>query len=547
MKFRCTLASVTILFSHSVLAESPLEKYVHAPDDSFGWEIVESQEGDKHTVLLVDMVSQNWLTAKEVDRTEWRHWLVITVPEEVTPGPALLYISGGSNNGNQPSANESTLQIASLANAVVGELRMVPNQPLVFHDDGNARYEDDLLAYSWVQYLQSNDPRWLPRGAMVKAAVRAMDTITAVMSEEEQGALDIDEFVVAGGSKRGWTTWMTGAFDDRVVAIAPIVIDVLNVKESMKHHFEAYGFWAPSIGDYVNHGIMKEWDNPKLTELYRLVDPYHYLDQLKMPKLVLNATGDQFFLPDSSQFYWEELKGPKYLRYVPNGEHSLGGTDGIETLAVFFTMIRQEIEFPVYRWEVSEANVLKVFTEQEPQSIQHWQANNPTARDFRVTAIGPSYAATDVAKKSDGVYEVALGEPESGWTANLVELTFDVGLPKPLKLSTPVYVLPDELPFAGKHLDLETSITLVCRGNSDAYGDLIEVSNSVASEYEFDVEQIQANGNLYLNWNRPDVFGARFGLIRQAFDGRGCENPAIQLESGPDITLPPITFEDPET
>ena len=88
---------------------------------------------------------------------------------------------------------------------------------------------------------------------------------------------------------------MTGAFDDRVVAIAPIVIDVLNVQVSMKHHFEAYGFWSPSIGDYVNHGIMKEWENPKLAELYRYIDPYHFIDRLKMPKLVLNATGDQFF------------------------------------------------------------------------------------------------------------------------------------------------------------------------------------------------------------------------------------------------------------
>ena len=30
-----------------------------------------------------------------------------------------------------------------------------------------------------------------------------------------------------------------------------------------------------------------------------------------MPKFVLNAAGDQFFLPDSSQFYYDELKGPK--------------------------------------------------------------------------------------------------------------------------------------------------------------------------------------------------------------------------------------------
>ncbi len=31
-------------------------------------------------------------------------------------------------------------------------------------------------------------------------------------------------FIVAGASKRGWTTWTTGAVDKRVIAIVPIVM-----------------------------------------------------------------------------------------------------------------------------------------------------------------------------------------------------------------------------------------------------------------------------------------------------------------------------------
>ena len=52
-----------------------------------------------------------------------------------------------------------------------------------------------------------------------------------------------------------------------------------------------------------------------------------------MPKFIVNATGDQFFLPDSSQFYFDELPGPKYLRYMPNYDHSQG-TDAAVALLV---------------------------------------------------------------------------------------------------------------------------------------------------------------------------------------------------------------------
>ena len=61
----------------------------------------------------------------------------------------------------------------------------------------------------------------------------------------------IRNFIVTGESKRGWTTWTTAAVDSRVVAIAPLVIDVLNLEVSMQHHWDAYGYWAPAVQDYV--------------------------------------------------------------------------------------------------------------------------------------------------------------------------------------------------------------------------------------------------------------------------------------------------------
>jgi len=106
---------------------------------------------------------------------------------------------------------------------------------------------------------------------MVKSAVRAMDTIEALCDQVDEKVKPTG-FVVAGASKRGWTTWMTAAVDDRVAAIIPIVIDVVNVKPSMEHHHAAYGFWAPAINDYVHHKIINRRETPEYEALLKLVD-----------------------------------------------------------------------------------------------------------------------------------------------------------------------------------------------------------------------------------------------------------------------------------
>ena len=52
------------------------------------------------------------------------------------------------------------------------------------------------------------DPTWPALLPMVKSAVRAMDTVQKHLSSLDTGALNIKHFVISGGSKRGWTTWM---------------------------------------------------------------------------------------------------------------------------------------------------------------------------------------------------------------------------------------------------------------------------------------------------------------------------------------------------
>jgi len=383
-----------------------------------------------------------------VDRTVWKHWVSIYVPETVSYDSALLYIGGGKNGDPAPEqAAREFAQIAKISESIVVYLGMVPNQPLTFADDGEPRVEDELIAYTWDKFLRTGDKTWPARNPMTKSAVRAMDAVQAFCATEEAGSHAINQFVVAGGSKRGWTTWTTAAVDGRVSAIVPIVIDMLNVKASFKHHWEAYGFWAPAVGDYESMGLMDWIGTPEYDKLLELVEPYSYIQRFTMPKLIMNSSGDQFFLPDSSQFYWDELVGDKYLRYVPNTGHGLGDSDALFTLLAFYHSIISGVPLPKYSWSYEDDRRLVVRTEGTPIEVRYWYATNPVARDFRVDAVGKIWESIELLPSDTGVYSVELKTPESGWTAQMVELTFDGPKGTPLKYTTPIKVLPERNPF----------------------------------------------------------------------------------------------------
>jgi PhoPQ-activated pathogenicity-related protein len=427
--------------------KTPLDEYVAKPDPTYEWKVVQTIPGDGITTFVVDLKSQTWRAAPEVDHPVWQHWLVVVKPDAVKHATAFLNIGGGRNGSPAPTAaSPQSIEMAKATNSVVAELKMVPNQPLVLNGDGKPRSEDDLLAEGWVKYMDTGDPLWIVRLPMVKSAVRAMDTVTALLASEQGGKVDVKTFVVAGGSKRGWTTWLTGAVDKRVVAIVPIVIDVVNVRACSVNHFCAYGFWAPAVGDYTRHKIFERSGTPEHAALMRIEDPYFYRDRLTMPKYVVNAGGDQYFPPDSSKFYFGDLVGPKYLRYVPNADHSLRGSDAHESILAFYQAVLNKAAMPRFSWDMGKDGSIRVKTQGKPTEVNLWQATNPKARDFRLVEIGPAYKKSRLDPVEDGVYVARVPKPEAGWTAFFVELVFDSGGKVPFKFTTQVSIVPDVLP-----------------------------------------------------------------------------------------------------
>jgi len=433
-----------------------LNDYVAAEDPAYAYRLVDSSSaGDGYDVHLLRMTSQRWRAPGEARPTAWRHWLVVIVPDEVSADVAALVVAGGSA-GDRPSFDDDEIrfgaELAVLSETVVAILMQVPYQPIGFPDADAPLAEDALVAYSWDKALATGDYSWAVQLPMVKAAVRAMDTVQDFVPTVAPAA--IERFVVMGASKRGAATWLTAAVDPRVAAIAPLVIDILNFSEQIEHHLAVYGEFAPALRDYVEYGLVQRVNTREGAALRRAVDPFSYREALTLPKYIIGSTGDQFFPPDAARFYFPHLRGETLLRYVPNSDHSLSNTqasliDALSGLFGWYLAIVEDEPRPAISWQ-QEGGELVVRASPAPLAARLWRARNPDARDFRLDTIGEAWRATELEPVQRGEYAVSVVPPASGWRAYFVELAYPSPQPGLCEVySTRVFVTPEVRPFEG--------------------------------------------------------------------------------------------------
>jgi PhoPQ-activated pathogenicity-related protein len=192
--------------------------------------------------------------------------------------------------------------------------------------------------------------------------------------------------------------------------------------------------------------IMDWTGTPQYRALMRIEEPYEYRNRLTMPKFLICASGDQFFLPDSSQFYFKDLPGVKYIRYVPNADHSLKGSDARESLMACYNSVVHQEALPQFSWDLQNDGGIRVESKTHPSAVHLWLATNPDARDFRLETFGPKWESSVLTDQGGGVYLGKVENPQNGWTAFFVEMTFPSGCQVPFKFTTQVRVLPDTLP-----------------------------------------------------------------------------------------------------
>ena len=418
-------------------ATGPLADYIAARDDSYRW--VKRTEGSVLTCKYVELT----LTSQTWKGIAWKHQLFLVKPAQVDPTAkhALLLIGGGNwrdeladpkTQIKLPGEAQVLALVAEQMKMPVAILLHVPQQPIF---DG--KREDQIISHTFREFLKTGDDDWPLLAPMVKSAVRAMDA-TEDAAKKEWG-LDVKTFTITGASKRGWTTWLTGAVDSRAVAIAPMVIDMLNMAEHTKLQKASFdGQSSEQIDDYK--GLDEQINTPRGLALRKIVDPWEYRQRLTQPKLVILGTNDRYWPLDACNLYWNDLQGEKYLIYVPNNGHGL--PDRSRIVAGLSALNRRIITgkpLPKLAWDFKEGSAslqLQIASDADFSRVRLWSASS-LKRDFR----DAKWTSSDAGSTKKQI-ELPLPRPDEGLAAYFGELVFHEGHDDEFSLSTNVRIVP---------------------------------------------------------------------------------------------------------
>ncbi|EDG2034766.1 PhoPQ-regulated protein [Salmonella enterica] len=398
--------------------------------------------------------SQTWSPQGVVSPERWQNGVDIYIPDSAREKNALVVINNGSNNNGSgtPVAstnfNEEELsRIAIATRTVVISVSNVPNQVLSYQGVTTPLGEDNSVAYSWKLFIgdthkYQDASLHIPMAASVSQAFR--------LAKKELTQQNINKFIVTGASKRGWAAWLTALSDPDVGAVVPFAMDLLNTQKSLEHMYQSYGKnWPVAFYPYYNQGIDQQVGTDKFARLMRLEDPLTYLntdmgDRLKIDKYIINASGDDFYVPDNSHFYYGLLPGSKSLRVVPNSTHNGILSVAEQSLITFVNRFQEKQKLPEITENVQSRGdgkkELVVNFSEKPVAILQWTARNPAARDFRY-ACDIKYNSVPVSLATgDNTLSISLTTPDSGWQATYIEATFTDGY----VATTQVYITPDE-------------------------------------------------------------------------------------------------------
>ncbi|MCX7941973.1 MAG: PhoPQ-activated pathogenicity-related family protein [Dictyoglomaceae bacterium] len=318
-------------------------------------------------MFLFNIFSQVWRGIP------WRHDLLIITPLKYETDIVFIYLTGGSFRFDRGLLGQA-VKLANVTKIPVVVIYDIPNQPLFGYT------EDNLMAYTFEKFMETEDSTWILLYPMVKTVSTSLTFLNEYFKNNNIS------FIVGGVSKRGWTGWLSAVCDKRIKAIVPSSINLLNLEKHMELQIEEFGNYSQELEPYVKRGLTKEKvEEEKARKLLKIIDPFYYIDDLKIPKYILVGSNDPYWPITAGKLYFPELLGEKFYIAMPNVGHT-PNERFIESYIMAYLGIKENFFPPKIITKYKKVNNKIIFEVKlegySSGEISLWYAEN-NSKDFR--------------------------------------------------------------------------------------------------------------------------------------------------------------------
>ncbi len=439
--------------------------------------------------------SQMWPAGVDTIEGEgWVHSITIAVPRKLhnIPETALYFSDGGDNDrpgdylkqfimlarlkSNSSNSERSFNPVAIMdlliqhTNTIIVYQQQIPNQPYTLLDAPETELsEDRLLAETLVRAVNDDGkgavtPENTLLFPMAQANIAGIYRASEFINSKISSDAPIKHFIVGGASKRAWAMWLATAFDQGtdnnarhlISGVVPVAM-IQHFPETLKAIKKSYCHFPKPLAPFTDRHIFQELLSPyndRYNRLFEEIDPYTYLKNKRFDNvrtLVIHPSSDHYFIPDSTQYYYPDLRGERHIMVIPNIGHG-GAIPAINYLygaLTNITAMAHDQALPSHLEEYDRYNnMLSVHTENKPDHVYVWSASNTGARDFRLesTEFKRQEILPVINLNDSQTYQWQADSTQKGWTAFFMEMHYNAPNAKPFVLSTQVYITPDRYP-----------------------------------------------------------------------------------------------------
>ena len=285
-------------FAAPASVTQPYAKFLRDRAD-YSWKFVAKNRG----VTTLQLTSQQW------KGTTWKHRVDIYQPRKLQfPDAAAMFLT----TARLPFDALTGQRAADAIGAPFCIVYDVPNQPLW------NRTENGLFGYSVSRAVQTGDASWSLAFPMAKTAVRALDAVDAYNAQSK--AKRVRRWLMIGFSKRGLAAWLA-ATDPRVKGLVSLAYNNLNTPKQAAAQRADWGELSPKLKPYMENGVEAAMATPRGQAILDAWDPYFFRAQLNKPKLVVDATGNDYWSLRAFDQYADDLPGTTNFLMVSGTDH----------------------------------------------------------------------------------------------------------------------------------------------------------------------------------------------------------------------------------